>query len=167
MNDPVIHIDDVPGVSNLPNGSSRFGAVVATLGTVIGAQKLGATYVQVEPGKRAFPYHNHHANEEMFVVLEGEGTYRIGNREYPLHAGCVCAAPPGGPETAHQVINTGTASLKYLAISTRIDPEICEYPDSGKFLAAALGGAENYASAHLRSLHRAGDSLDYWEGEEL
>ena len=47
--------------------------------------------------------------------------------------GDIIACPPGGPETAHQLINTGEGELKYLAVSTKLSPELCEYPDSGKF----------------------------------
>ena len=63
-------------------GSDKFGATVAPVGRGLGLQGLGCMYVQVEPGKRAFPFHNHLGNDEMFVILEGEGTYRFGADEY-------------------------------------------------------------------------------------
>ena len=47
--------------------------------------------------------------------------------------GDIIACPPGGPETAHQILNTGNEELRYLAVSTKPSPEICDYPDSGKF----------------------------------
>jgi uncharacterized cupin superfamily protein len=43
----------------------------------------------------------------------------------------VVACPTGGPEVAHQIINTGVADLRYLALSTQVAVEICEYPDTG------------------------------------
>lgn len=43
------------------------------------------------------------------------------------------ACAVGGPETAHQIVNTSNAELKYLAVSTRLSPEVCDYPDSEKF----------------------------------
>jgi uncharacterized cupin superfamily protein len=167
MTSPVINVDDAPTFANAPEGSSRFGSVMAPLGKVIGARRLGAMYMQVEPGKRAFPFHNHHANEEMFIVLEGEGTYRFGAAEYPIRAGSVCAAPTGGPETAHEIINTGKVMLKYISISTMIDPEVCEYPDSGKFAAIAIGEGNDFLHAHLKSVHRVKDTLGYFDGEEM
>jgi uncharacterized cupin superfamily protein len=42
------------------------------------AKKLGAAVDILAPGKRVCPYHLHHAQEEMFVVLEGSGTLRVG-----------------------------------------------------------------------------------------
>lgn len=168
MSDPVINVEDAPSFPNQPDGPGLdgFGSVMAPLGKAIGARALGAMYLVVEPGKRAFPFHNHHANEEMFVVLDGEGTYRLGTATYPIRAGSVCAAPTGGPETAHQIINTGTRPLKYLAISTMHDPEVCEYPDSDKFAAIVVGQGNDFVNAHLRSIHRAKDGLGYFDGEE-
>ena len=62
-------------------------------------------------------------------MLEGEGEVRIGRR-HTIKKGDVIAHPPGGPETAHQIVNTSKAELKFLAISTLPMPEICDYPDS-------------------------------------
>ena len=44
------------------------------------------------------------------------------------------ACPTGGPEVAHQIVNTGTVDMRYLALSTLVDVEICEYPDSQKVM---------------------------------
>ena len=86
----------------------------------------------VEPGKKAFPFHAHHVTQELFVILEGEGTYRFGDESYPVKAGDVCAAPTGGPEVAHQIVNTGKTALKYLGISANPTGigDVVEYPDS-------------------------------------
>jgi len=47
------------------------------------AHKLGAGYDILAAGKRSCPYHFHHAQEEMFVILEGEGSLRVAaNMEY-------------------------------------------------------------------------------------
>jgi uncharacterized cupin superfamily protein len=124
------------------------------------ALRLGASVDIVAPGKRACPYHFHHAQEEMFVVLEGEGTLRVAGEMLPIASGDVVFIPPG-PQYPHQIINTSGAALKYLSISTREAPEIVEYPDSGKFLAYARSGEE----VGFDQIQRIGDSLDYWDGE--
>jgi uncharacterized cupin superfamily protein len=110
----------------------------------IGAQKLGYNITAIPPGKRAFPFHNHHIYEEMFYAIEGTGEIRIGKDTFPIRPGDVIACPAGGKETAHQIIDTGDAELKYLAVSTKLSPEIAEYPDSGKFgvLAEYPAGAD-------------------------
>ena len=69
----------------------------------------------------------------MFFVLDGQGEIRIGEAVYAIKSGDIIACPAGDQNTAHQIINTGAAELRYLADSTRYTPEIAEYPDSGKF----------------------------------
>jgi hypothetical protein len=81
-------------------------------------------------------------------------------------AGDIIACPPGGPETAHHIVNTSEAYLKVLAVSTRLSPEVCEYPDTGRFgLLAEMPGAADGKPRELRFMGRAGESLEYWKGE--
>jgi len=146
--------------------AERFDARMGFIGTRLGAQKLGYNITAVPPGKRAFPFHNHQVNEEMFFVLEGAGEIRIGDEKFPLRAGDVIACPAGGKETAHQIINTGTVELKYLGVSTRLSPDIAEYPDSDKFgvLAEYAPGADGRPRG-FRFVGRDTLNVDYWEGE--
>ncbi len=167
MTIPVVNLFDAKAFSNAPEGSTRFGAMIAPVGDALGMAGLGAMFVTVEPGRRAFPFHNHLGNDEMFVILEGEGTYRFGDTEYPVKPGDVCAAPRGGPETAHQLVNSGSKPLKYLGISTLNDPDIAEYPDSGKFAALGIAPGPSFFEAHIKHVGRRKDARDYWEGEEL
>lgn len=119
------------------------------------ARKLGAGYDELAPGKRGCPYHLHHAQEEMFVILEGTGTLRVAGAMVPVRTGDVVFIPPGA-EFPHQFINTSDTTLKYLSISTQERPEVCEYPDSGKIGAFHQG---------VRMIQRPASNLDYWDGE--
>ena len=92
----------------------------------------------------------------MFVILEGSGEYRFDDTKYNVEAGDVLGAPVGGPENAHQLVNTGTVTLKYLSISSKSAFDICEYPDSGKFMVR---------SGQFRFIGREKETLDYWDGE--
>ena len=83
----------------------HFAARLGRVGAKLGTRQIGCTLVVLEPGKRAWPYHLHYAEEELFVVLEGEGTLRYDDGEFPVRAGDVVLTPPG-PGTAHQIINT-------------------------------------------------------------
>ncbi|TXC65502.1 cupin domain-containing protein [Piscinibacter aquaticus] len=127
----------------------------ASLSAGTAASKLGAGYDVLAPGKRSCPYHLHHAQEEMFVILEGHGTLRVAGEMVPVRAGDVVFIPPG-PEYPHQFINTSDAPMRYLSISTQERPELCEYPDSGKVAGYGRG---------LRIIQRPGEALDYWDGE--
>jgi uncharacterized cupin superfamily protein len=82
-----------------------------------------------------------------------------------VRPGDLIACPPGGPDVAHQIINTGEGEMRYLAVSTKLAPEVAEYPDSGKFgLLADLADGEG-ASRRFLHIGREGEGLDYWEGE--
>jgi uncharacterized cupin superfamily protein len=143
----------------LYDGSRSGGVTGRRAGTV--AQKLGASFDIVPPGKRSCPYHFHYVQEEMFVILEGEGTLRVAGELIPIRTGDVIDIPPG-PEYPHQIINTSNAPLKYLSVSTQEVPEICEYPDSGKYLAYSRTKGPLLEGGRM---HRPATDLDYWDGE--
>jgi uncharacterized cupin superfamily protein len=160
----VIHLGELP-LEHHAHGD-KFEARYAHVGKSVGSKHLGCGYHVVPPGKRAWPFHNHHVNEEIFVILEGEGSVRIGDGEQPIRAGDVIAAPPGGRETAHQIINTGTHELRYLCVSTMIPSEIVEYPDSNKvgaYVGSAPGGDPTVRTFSWRG--RIGAPAEYWDGE--
>ena len=140
-----------------------YASAAARLARGTAAAKLGITIDIVDPGKRSCPYHYHYAQEEAFVILEGEGTLRVAGEMLALVAGGTIFIP-AGPDYPHQIINTSAAPLKYLSISTRESPEVCVYPDSDKYLAMAHGtlGGEPHEFGRM---HREKDDLDYWDDE--
>jgi len=115
--------------------------------------------------KMAHPVVNMHGAPAFSNAPEGGD--RFGSAEHPVRAGDVCAAPRGEPDTAHQLINTGTRPLRYLGISTANDPEIAEYPDSGKFAAIGMAPGASFLDAHIKHVGIREDGRDYWEGEDL
>jgi len=134
----------------------------ATISDHIGARNLGYNLTVLPPGKAQCPFHSHHGEEEMFLILEGEGELRFGPERFPIRRHDVIACPPGGPDVAHQIINTGTTELRYLALSTLVELEACEYPDSGKVMIAA----GKRGSRTLRKIFRAEATVDYYDREE-
>ena len=171
MKSPVINLDQlqaVPISERVPGAPDAYlGSAIAPISSVLGAEKLGYNLTVVPPGKSAFPFHNHFGNEEMFFILEGCGELRFGTDRFPLRPGDVIACPCGGPDRAHQIINTSdTDSLRYLAVSTTISPDMFQYPDSGKTGASHYAGvdAAGFPQA-VRLRNRIDDNLDYWDGE--
>jgi uncharacterized cupin superfamily protein len=134
-----------------------------SFGALLGLKDIGISYNEVPPGKSGCPFHNHHVEEELFFIIGGEGEYRIGSDRLAVKKGDVLGAPAGGPETAHQLINTGTIPLAYLAISTKAKTEIVEYPDSGKFMAKTNRPGE--MPVRFSFIGRDDASVDYWDGE--
>jgi len=171
VNRPVINLDEVvieerpPFFQPKGAAAERFASLMGPIGARIGARLLGYNITAVPPGKRAVPFHNHHANEEMFYILQGSGELRVGSERYSLRPGDFIANPPGGPELAHQIVNTGSEEMRYLCVSTMITPETVEYPDSGKVALISRQSAPDGSLRLVRHVARQGDSVDYWDGE--
>lgn len=160
-----VHGETAERAATGPN-ANQYDTRWADIGRRIGARKLGYNLTVVAPGKRNCPFHSHRAEEEMFFILEGSGELRHGNQRYPLRAGDFIACPTGGPDTAHQIINTGGTEMRYLSLSTMAPVEICEYPDSGKFgVFEDVPWDDEPGRQPFRHLARREDSRDYWEGE--
>jgi uncharacterized cupin superfamily protein len=157
---PLMNLDEVTFDDVEENGlytSSR-----AAISNHIGARKLGYNLTILPPGKAQCPFHSHHGEEEMFFILEGEGELRFGEQRFPVRRHDVIACPPGGPDVAHQIINTGTTTMRYLALSTMVEVDACEYPDSGKV--AIFAGRRG--SRTLRKMFRSENVVDYYDREK-
>jgi uncharacterized cupin superfamily protein len=122
------------------------------LGRAAGSVRTGLQHVEVVPGMLSVPLHCHSDEEEMFVVLDGEGTLLLGEEETPVRPGSVVARPPA-TRVAHS-FRAGPAGLTYLAYGTRVPGDICYYPTSNKILFGGVG-----VMARL-------EHLDYWDGED-
>jgi len=159
---PFINVDDLE-FKEQKNGK-KFLANIAPIGALIGAEKLGYRMVVLPPGKAAWPFHSHLVNEEMFFILEGSGMLRHGSEEYTIKSGDVICSPPK-KDLAHQIVNDSDAELKYLAISTNVDPDICIYPDSDKFGVYSGYYPKPDKDKQFFIMGREKDGLDYWDGE--
>lgn len=167
---PIINLGELtltpmpPGMAPEGAACEKYGATMAYIGAQLGARQLGYNVTQVEPGKRAFPFHCHRVNEEMFFILAGEGQLRLGEDQHPIRSGDIIACPAGGPETAHQIINTGSEPLRFLAVSTRKTPELAEYPDSGKFGVMAQYAGDDGKPQMFLHVGTREQNLPYWDG---
>ena len=160
----IINVDDVEAVTRGNGGT--FEASFKPVGAVLDSKMLGFNITVLQPGKKAFPYHAHRGNEEMFFVLEGEGSVRIDGTTHRIRTGDFISLPPGR-DSAHQIVNDSTAPLRYLAVSTMRMPEVVEYPDSGKYglMAGTPGGGRQPGPDTIRHIVRVKDGVDYWDGE--
>lgn len=110
------------------------------LGPRTGATELGVTMYEMDAGGAVSPYHAHHANEELLLVLSGRPWLRTPDGARPLEAGDVVAFPRG-LAGAHRISNPDGPAARVLILSTMRVPEIAEYPDTGTLL-AMTGPAE-------------------------
>jgi uncharacterized cupin superfamily protein len=157
---PIMNLDDVAFDDIEENGiytSSR-----GSIGIHIGAKNLGYNLTVLPPGKSQCPFHSHHGEEEMFFILEGEGELRFGETRYPIRKHDVIACPPGGADVAHQITNTGAVPMRYLSLSTLVDVEACEYPDSQKVMIVTGKPGE----PGLRKMFRAEATVEFYDREK-
>jgi uncharacterized cupin superfamily protein len=158
----IVNLDDVPWE---PFGQAPFGGERKRVGRAVGARLVGYSLYRIQPGRQASPFHFHHVNEEFFYVRSGYGQLRTGDGVRDLRPGDAFACPPG-PEGAHAILNSGDRALEYFAMSTMEQPDVVEYPDSGKLyvmIGSAPGGDPQDRSVDL--VFRMSDAVDYLEGE--
>jgi uncharacterized cupin superfamily protein len=145
----IVGVDRVEG---LPFGRGTVQSVRRDLGRAAGSRTTGLKHVTVAASRQATPLHCHSLEEELFVVLDGEGTIVLGDEEFAVRAGHVVARPPG-TGIAH-AFRAGPEGLEFLAYGTRHPGDMCYYPRSNKIAFGGLGV--------IGRLER----LNYWDGEE-
>jgi uncharacterized cupin superfamily protein len=134
----------------------------APLATRERSAQAGFHWEHLRPGRRGSPPHCHSEEEEVFVILEGEGTLELwpspvreargGQREViALRPGHVIARPPG-TAVAHS-FRAGSDGLTMLIYGTRRPNDMAWFPRSSKIFWRGLGVIGRI------------ESLDYDDGE--
>jgi len=157
----IVNLADLP-LSDNGNGKS-FQAKLARIAPMLGLKSIGCTLIVPPPGKRAYPHHRHHVGSELFYVLSGSGSVRLDGETKPIRAGDLIGNPPGAE--AHQIVNSGTQELRYLAFSDVNEVDIIEYPDSDKIAAAAGIKDGDFKTATITKMGRL-TPAGYFDGEE-
>ena len=124
------------------------------LGEAAGSRWTGLRHIELDAGALSGPPHVHSAEEELFVVLDGDGTLELWPDErHPVRPGSVVARPPG-TGVAH-AFRAGDDGLTLIAWGTREPNDITWYPRSKKMFWRGTGVVGRI------------EALDYWDGEEL
>jgi uncharacterized cupin superfamily protein len=139
-----IHLGDVDPVTF---DKDEYGCVDRDLGRAAGSVHAGLVHLVVEVDKLNCPPHCHSAEEELFVVLDGEGACLLGDEEHPMRRGSVVGRPPGTG-----VAHAFRGPLTLLAYGTRDTNDVCYYPRTKKIHWRGLGVAARI------------DSLEPWRG---
>jgi uncharacterized cupin superfamily protein len=145
------NIVNLADVDEDPEPRSRYSGVWRELGRAAGSLRTGLNHVELSRGALGSPLHCHSAEEELFVVLDGDGTLLLGDERIPVQRGHVVARPPG-TRVAH-ALEAGGAGMTYLAYGTREPNDIAYYPRSQKIYFRGVG------------LMTRVEKLDYWDGE--
>ena len=141
-----------------------YGGIVKHPAREAGAKRTGLNWLSLPPNEEGAPPHCHSAEEEVFVVLAGEGTLELWGspapgdtrqttpqETHPLRRGHVISRPPG-TRISH-ALRSGGAGLTFLVYGTREPNDMCYYPRSNKVFFRGLG-----VIARL-------EHLDYDDGE--
>jgi uncharacterized cupin superfamily protein len=130
------------------------------LARAAGSRWTGLRHIECDADVLTGPPHVHSAEEELFVVLDGDGTLELTGsgrgavaEAHPVRRGTVVARPPG-TGVAH-AFRGGPDGLTVLAWGTREPNDICWYPRSQKIFWRGVGVVGRI------------ETLDYWDGEAL
>ena len=135
------------------------------LGRRLGGEMLGASVYVLPQGQKSFPYHVHHANEELLLVLEGEVELRTPSGVETMGRGDAVLFQRGA-DGAHQVTGLSPEPARFIMFSTMVEPEIAEYPDSGSI---GVFAGRPPGAAGVAALERFLDGSavrDYFHGED-
>lgn len=150
----IVNVADAEAVER---DGATVGRRVRFLGREAGSRRTGIRHAEVFPGKLNVPPHCHSAEDEIFVVLEGDGHLLLweeeGVEEHPVRAGSVVSRP-AGTGVAHS-FRAGGEGMTLLMYGTRDPREVCFYPRSNKVYFIGLD-----------LIVRLGEPVDYWDGED-
>jgi uncharacterized cupin superfamily protein len=145
----IVNLEDVEAVTI---DRPRVSRTRRNLGRAAGSINTGIQHVEVAPGMESAPAHCHSVEEEIFVILGGDGVVVLGDAETAVRPGHVISRP-AGTGVAH-AFRAGAGGLTYLAYGMRDSGDVCFYPRSNKVAFRGLG-----VVARL-------ERVDYWDGED-
>jgi quercetin dioxygenase-like cupin family protein len=92
----------------------------------LGAEAFGFNVVDIEAGGE-IPAHDHSGDnqEEVFIILEGQGTIVTDGEEHDAPAGTFCRF---APEVNRTVRNTSDAKVRALLIGVPVDSGYVQMP---------------------------------------
>jgi uncharacterized cupin superfamily protein len=145
-------IANVDNVAPEPLERPRVVRTRRNLARAAGSVTTGLQHVEVAPGKESSAMHCHSLEEEIFVVLDGDGVVVLAEEEVAVRPGSVVSRP-AGTGVAH-LFRAGDGGLVYLAYGTREHGDVCWYPRSSKLFFRGVGVIVRV------------EPLDYWDGED-
>jgi uncharacterized cupin superfamily protein len=116
-----------------PDAPTGYRYRAATLGPLLGADRLDGTVLDLEPGEGGERYQYVYGREQWVVVLAGTPSVRHPQGEDRLEEGdLVCL--PEGPSGAHRLLNRSESVARALLLSTTCLPANVCYADTGQWL---------------------------------
>ena len=103
---------DVTNINRVPALATKDGSEIRELlaHRISCIRRQSLAEARLPAGGATAPHH-HPRTEEIYYVLEGHGSMRVGGETRPVGPGDAIAIPPGA---LHQIRNTGPGVLKFL-----------------------------------------------------
>ncbi|HEX6788911.1 MAG TPA: cupin domain-containing protein [Gaiellaceae bacterium] len=127
-----------------------YGGIWKRVGATGGATRTGLNWVYLPPNEEGAPPHCHTADEEVFVILDGEGIFELWGppkageapatepiESHPVRAGHVISRPASTARS--HCLRTRDSAMTYLAFGTREPNDVCYYPRSNTIFWRGLG----------------------------
>jgi uncharacterized cupin superfamily protein len=157
--EPSARPQNIVSVGDRPDGEAK---VWKELADSAGSVQTGLSWLRLEPGELGAPPHCHSADEEAFVILEGDGTLELWpspraasrgrkREDVAVRTGHVVARP-AGTGIGH-AFRAGEDGMTMLLYGTREPNDIAYYPRSNKINWRGIGVIGRV------------EHLDYWDGE--
>ena len=143
----------------------KYDVAPAATSEAMGAKKLGYNVSSLPPGQFSCPYHFHHSEEELFLVLNGSAILRQGDEFREVFKGDLIFFTTS-PEGAHQFYNHTQQPFTFLALSTKDPFDVCEYPDSKKIKVMKIQKVFQHGT-EVEYLRDEADPARYWPIEQL
>ena len=113
-----------------PRETTGDGLRAVRVGRRAGAEQLGASLYELQPGEEMV-FHYHVQREELLIVLEGRLSLRSADGWEELPEGEVVAFPRG-ERGAHGYRNDTDSPVRVLMVSEMTGPNISVYPDTNQ-----------------------------------
>ncbi len=107
------------------------------LAPVAGLSDFGASHVTLKPGAWSSQRHWHEGEDELVIMIEGEGILIDNNGETSMKPGDI-AAFPKADKNGHVLVNRSAKDCVFVAIG-RPPASDCHYPDIDMHLVHAQG----------------------------
>ena len=129
----------------------------AALGATLGAGRLEATVLELDPGEADGDYSYAYGREEWVLVLAGAPMLRHPGGEDALEVSdLVCF--PEGPSGGRRLVNRGEQAVRLLVFSTTGFPVNVSYPDSGSWMLRNGPGMDEVVQQIAGGRRQAGTS---------
>ncbi len=101
--------------------ATNVGNIIGLQGKVFLKESIGSTGTEISitslaPGTEIPLLHFHKKNEEVYIILTGEGDFQVDGNVFPIRSGSVVRVAPAGKRSMR---NTSGEPMQYICIQSK------------------------------------------------